>query len=189
MKQPYKAPPTLEEARKRLHDQYLEVLQANRLGKQQEWNLISKVELLSSPFSECLNPLNDHMIDLRPNLLRELAEWLVQVIRTKNSGHKLEHLATCLKAKPAPKDRADSDDIKFLRSLSWFLRDPSEIETKKTKGTVPTLAQLRCKLGWKGEQCHQRISRAAKRLGWRDLPHGESGKPHQPSPGKKNLKR
>ena len=184
MKPQPKAPPTLEEARERYSDQIFRIRRSSEIGtkrgKHDEWELISKVEMLDSPFFKVTNPYNGHTTDLRPSRMRELAEWLIQVIRTKNHGRKLEHLSVCLKTKSGPR-QAKTTDLQFLHAIATFIFDDLEDESKARKASVPTLKQIRLKLGW----THKEVCKVAKRSGWQDLPHGQSGRPPKPSPAKK----
>lgn len=179
-----KPPPSLDEARARLDEQYFKVMRrstyGSKIGRKAEW------EIWELGRSAKGGRTADLMAGLEPGGCRrvriaQLGEWLERVILSENAGQSLRHLASCINAKPSPKNQAASGDFRFIRALSWFLRDPDEFAPEKPPAVVPTLAQLRRKLGWS----HETNRKAANRLGWRDLPQEpRHGRPPKVSPAK-----
>lgn len=136
------------------------------------------------------NPALDRLMrqspgDWRRTQIKQLGEWLENVILTKNAGSQLQKLAACLKARRVSQEQAPRLlTSRFRKALQFFLHHP-------TKPRVPTLAAIRHKMN-KSENFKavdsEDVRKQAKKLGWNDLPHGRGGRPKN-TPTSKRSKR
>jgi len=221
-KPPDKPPLSLEEARKRWHRQLYHIREKARLGKLTRHK---KRTSLAEPFSDAAiweviswadeelwqDAAHRDAEERRRERMRWLGEWLSNVIRTKNSARKLEHLDTCLKAheNPLPERVTDMQFAHWLGAFLWtyeelvtllgiedddrkimirLRREAIETDAERSKVSVPTLKQLRDKLKW----THKNTGQVAKRLEWSDLPKDKGGnprdKPKKVSPPKRRMR-